>query len=256
MLDITGRAYIVTGGSKGLGFAIAETLVANGARVGLVGRNKEHLQKARDNLGRDNAYAAALDIGNRQDISDCFADIKAHFGCLDGLVNNAGLARPARIDEMDEAEVAIQINTNFLGTVFCAQAVIPLLGDSDNPRIINISSASAEHHDEMSHLSIYTASKAAVERFSRDLRKEVQSMGIGVTILRPGSAPSEFATDWNMERLKHAVSVWQEQGAKMDSGMQGEHVGEAVSFCLRLPPGVSVDLLEIRPNASVDKPKF
>lgn len=253
MTSLQDKVYIITGGSRGLGLAIASTLVERGARVGLVGRNAQHLQNAIEQLGTDKAYAATMDVANRSDIAESFAAIKQHFGRLDGLVNNAGLARPARIDEMDEAEVLSQFNTNVMGTVFCCQAVLPLLQDTDNPRIINISSASAEHHDEMAHLSIYAASKSAVERFSRDLRRELQGDGVGVTILRPGSAPTEFAAGWDSEKLTHALKAWYERGTTMDTGMDSTHVADAVAYCLATPPGVSVDLLEIRPNIKIDK---
>jgi NAD(P)-dependent dehydrogenase (short-subunit alcohol dehydrogenase family) len=81
---------------------------------------------------------------------------------------------PNKVENLREDEVMSQVQTNFLGTVFCSQAAIPLLRGADNPRIINISSASAWHYDEMCHLSIYAATKAAVERFTRDLRLELQ----------------------------------------------------------------------------------
>jgi NADP-dependent 3-hydroxy acid dehydrogenase YdfG len=104
----------------------------------------------------------------------------------------------------------------------------------------------------MSHLSVYAASKAAVERYSRELRRELQDEGIGVTILRPGGAITDFAADWDLERLQSALTSWKQRGSSMDTGMEPGHVGDAVAFCLGTPPGVSVDLLEIRPNKRVE----
>jgi NAD(P)-dependent dehydrogenase (short-subunit alcohol dehydrogenase family) len=250
---LDGRSYIVTGGSRGFGLAIAESLIQEGARVGLIGRNAKSLDDAVAMLGANHAYSVAMDVSSREDIVTAFEQIKGHFGGLDGLVNNAGVARPGVMGELIEEEVAQQLNTNFMGTVFACQAVVPLIEDSDNPRIVNISSASAEHHDEMAHLSIYAASKAAVERFSRDLRRELQGKGIGVTILRPGAAMTEFAAGWDANRLQRALRAWHEHGPGMDTGMQPFHVGDAVAYCLRCPAGVSVDLLEIRPNNRVPK---
>jgi NAD(P)-dependent dehydrogenase (short-subunit alcohol dehydrogenase family) len=150
----------------------------------------------------------------------------------------------------------MQVNVNFLGTVFCCQAVIPLLRGGDNPRIVNISSASAWHYDEMSHLSIYAATKAAVERFSRDLRVELQSDGIGVTCIRPGAAWTSFADGWEPEALTAGMEAWHHTGTYMDAGMEVEHVGDAVAYAVSQPVGVAIDLLEIRPNILTPKLKL
>jgi len=255
--ELGGKVYIVTGASRGFGLAIARALVAAGARVGVIGRDVDKLAAAVAELGEDNALALALDITRREEIAPAFDAVRKRFGGLDGLVNNAGLARPAAIDEMDPAEVTLQLETNITGTVFCTQAALPLLAGSDNPRIVNISSASAWHHDEMSHLSIYAASKAAVERFSRDLRRELQEQGVGVTILRPGGAWTEFSAGWDLDRLKRALAAWEaNSGGHMDAGMEPADVARAVVFCLATPPGVSVDLLEIRPGRRVPKVKW
>jgi NAD(P)-dependent dehydrogenase (short-subunit alcohol dehydrogenase family) len=152
--------------------------------------------------------------------------------------------------------VLMQVNTNFLGTVFSCQAAIPLLRGGDNPRIVNISSASAWHYDEMHHLSIYAATKAAVERFSRDLRLELQDDGIGVTCVRPGAAWTNFADGWDEGRLKAGINACQKRGPSMDTGMGPNHVAEAVVHALSYPAGVAVDLLEVRPNQPVPKLKL
>lgn len=254
MRGLEGKVYVVTGASRGFGLAIARALVEAGARVGVIGRDPDKLAAAASELGAANALALELDITRHEGIAPAFATVRDHFGQFDGLVNNAGLARPAAIDEMDPADVALQLQTNIIGTVFCTQAALPLLAGSDNPRIVNISSASAGHHDEMSHLSIYAASKAAVERFSRDLRRELQEQGVGVTILRPGGAWTEFSAGWDLDKTKRAITAWSANtGPGMDSGMTPDDVARAVVFCLETPPGVSVDLLEIRPNRRIPK---
>lgn len=251
-----GRVYIVTGGSRGFGLAIAKSLVEEGARVGLLGRNQAGLDQAVAELGSDNAFGVVSDVAHREDIDAAFAEIKRHFGRLDGLVNNAGMARPNAVENLVEAEVLMQVQTNFLGTVFCCQAAIPLLRGGDNTRIINISSASAHHYDEMSHLSIYAATKAAVERFSRDLRTELQADNIGVTCLRPGAAWTSFADGWDEKAINAGMEAWAHAGTYMDTGMDVQQVGDAVVYALSQPPGVAVDLLEIRPNIRAPKAQF
>lgn len=254
--QLHGKVYIVTGGSRGFGLAIARDLVGQGARVGLISRSQAGLDEAVQEIGADHVFAMAADVGSRTAVNAAFASIRAHFKRLDGLVNNAGLAMPSKVEELIEAEVMIQVQTNFLGTVFCCQAAIPLLRGGENPRIVNISSASAWHYDEMCHLSIYAATKAAVERFTRDLRLELQTDHIGVTCIRPGGAWTSFSDSWDKSAFEAGLAAWKDTGTYMNTGMDASHVAEAVRFALTQPLGVAVDLLEIRPNVRTSKSIF
>jgi NAD(P)-dependent dehydrogenase (short-subunit alcohol dehydrogenase family) len=252
-IELTDRVYIVTGGSRGFGLAIAKSLVARGARVGLLSRNRAGLDQAVAEIGSDHAFAVAADIGHRDGLSAAFGEIAEHFDRLDGLVNNAGLARPNKIEDLVEEEVLMQVNTNYLGTVFACQAVIPLLKGGENPRIVNISSAAAHHYDEMCHLAIYTSTKAAVERFTRELALELADDRIGVTCVRPGGSDTGFAAEWDAAAFTAGLEAWNERGNYMSYGMRVEQVAEAVAFSLAQPPGVAIDLLEIRPNLRMNK---
>ncbi len=247
--------YVVTGGGSGFGLAIARELVASGARVALLGRRQEVLDEAVAALGPEQASGISCDVADAASVKAAFAEV-ATGGAIDGLVNNAGVARPSAIEHLLEDEVRMQVGTNYLGTVFCCQAAIPLLRGRPNPRIVNLSSASAWHYDEMAHLSIYASTKAAVERFTRDLREELQADGIGVTNLRPGSAGTDISKGWDPERFASAMEAWNRLGDVMDLGMEPDHVGQAVAHVLAYPPGVAVDLMEIRPNQLFDKKDF
>jgi NADP-dependent 3-hydroxy acid dehydrogenase YdfG len=108
----------------------------------------------------------------------------------------------------------------------------------------------------MLHLSIYAATKAAVERFTRDLRTEVQVDGIGVTCIRPGGAWTNFSDGWDEKLLMAGIEAWQNTGPTMDTGMEVEHVAQSVVNCLNYPAGVAVDLMEVRPNIPVPKIKL
>jgi len=254
--ELKDRVFIVTGGSRGFGLAIAGSLVSRGARVGLFSRDRSGLERAVAELGGDRAFGAAGDVARREDVAAAFEGFRRHFGRLDGLVNNAGLARPNAVENLVEEEVLLQVRTNFLGTVFCSQAAIPLLRGGENPRIVNISSASAHHYDEMSHLSVYAATKAAVERFTRDLRVELQADNIGVTCIRPGAAWTGFAEGWDAEAMQAGIDAWTHAGTYMDTGMEAEQVGAAVAYAVAQPRGVAVDLLEVRPNMLTPKGKI
>lgn len=254
-METAGSVVAVTGGSRGFGLAIAKALVEHGARVGLVARDAAQLAQAASELGgAEKAFAVAADVSDRAAVHRALAQVKERFGRFDALINNAGLARPGRVEELVESEVIAQVHTNFLGTVFACQAAIPLLRGAPDPRIINISSASAKHYDEMSHLSIYAAGKAAVERFTRELRRELQQDAIGVSCIRPGAAWTGFSDDWDAAARSAGIEAWRrDAGPGMDAGMQVEQVAEAVLYVLQQPPGVAVDLLEVRPNRRVPK---
>lgn len=250
---LSDKVYIVTGASKGFGLGICQALLERGAKVGMIARNADDLAQSAAQLaeqfGADKVFTQSCDVSKSELVAKAFAAVKAHFKQLNGVINNAGLARPGSVETLREDEVLLQVNTNFVGTALCCQAAIPLLRGEDNPRIINISSASAWHYDEMLHLSIYAASKAAVERFTRDLRLECQKDNIGVTCIRPGAAWTNFSDGWDETRLMAGVTEWSERfGSVADSGMEISHVAESVCYSLAYPPGVAVDLLEVRPN--------
>lgn len=252
MKHLHDKNYIVTGASKGFGLAIARALVDAGAGVGLLARNNKDLETACEVLGKK-AFAVSADIANKAQVDSAFNKVQQHFGHINGIVNNAGLARPSSVAKLREDELMLQVNTNFIGTVLCCQSAIPLLTGQDNPRIINISSASAWHYDEMLHLSIYAATKAAVERFTRDLRNEVREQGIGVSCIRPGNVATEFATGWDEQRFMDGLKAWHKIGDTMDTGMETHDIANAVVHCLSYPANVAVDLLEVRPNKPVPK---
>jgi NAD(P)-dependent dehydrogenase (short-subunit alcohol dehydrogenase family) len=253
MSSLDNKTCIVTGASKGFGLAISKALLAAGANVGMLSRDNDTLQQAVAELASDRVVGFSCDVAKSAEVSKAFEQVKSHFGSLNAVINNAGLARPGSVENIREDELLLQVNTNFIGTVLCCQAAIPLLRGEDNPRIINISSASAWHTDEMLHLSIYASTKAAVERFTRDLRNEVKADGIGVTCIRPGAAWTNFSDGWDSELLQAGFEAWRTVGTTMDSGMEVEHVAQAIVHSLSYPAGVAVDLLEVRPNNPMPK---
>jgi len=260
MQSLKDKVVVITGGSKGFGLACAQVLKNQGAKLSLLARSEAGLQEAKKILG-DDVLTFSLDIANSKQIDEAFKTTCIHFGHIDHLVNNAGLAQIGSSDELSDEALALQINTNLVGSIASCRSIIPYLRETasqgNNCRIINVSSASAYHFDEMAHMSIYAATKAALERYSRDLRKELEVDNIGVSIVRPGSAmDTDFANKLNFDKLSPALHAWQNQGPYCYDGMTAGHVAEAINFCLAMPRGVSVDLLEIRPNHRTKKPIF
>jgi NADP-dependent 3-hydroxy acid dehydrogenase YdfG len=245
----------ITGASQGVGLAAAKALVDRGAKVALLARSAQTLEKACAALG-ENAKAFAVDVGNRDAVLATFAAIHAHFGRLDGLVNNAGLARPNKIIDTDPQELALQLNTNIAGVIYCCQAAYPFLKQSRNARIVNISSASARSRMEISHLGVYSATKCAVDRLSDELRDELREDGISLTVLSPGATATDFASGWDQQKLVTAFRNWRKKSEWFDGYMDAKYVGQAIADCFNYPRGVCIEYIEVRPNKLQKKPEI
>jgi len=248
----------VTGASQGVGLAAAKALVTAGAKVALLARSATTLEKACAELNKDGdkAKAFAVDVGNHDAVQKTFADIHAHFGRLDGLVNNAGLARPNKVLDTNPDELALQMNTNIAGVIWCCKAAYPYLKQSKNGRIVNISSASARSRMEISHLGVYSATKCAMDRLSDELRDELREDGISLTVLSPGATATDFASGWDQQKLITAFRNWRQKSEWFDGYMDAKYVGQAIADCFNYPRGVCIEYIEVRPNKHQKKPEL
>lgn len=253
---IRDKVVAITGGGAGLGLATAQALVKLGAKVALLGRRQDVLDKAVAELGAGNAAGFACDVTKKSDVTRAFAALHAHFGKLDGLVNNAGIARPDPVEQMTEEDIVAQINTNLLGLIFCCQAAIPFLRSNGHGLIVNLSSATVRHDNEISHLAVYAATKAAVDRFSRELREEVKADRICVTVFSPGAVFTEFGLGWDPQKMSAALHDWQKKGKTFDGYMKPEVIGSSIAMCFGYPKGVAVDFMEVKPSKVTEKPLF
>jgi NADP-dependent 3-hydroxy acid dehydrogenase YdfG len=253
---IKDKIIAITGGGAGLGFATAQALVKLGAKVALLGRRQDVLDKAVAELGQASAAGFVCDVTKKTDVTKAFSALHAHFGKLDGLVNNAGIARPDPVENMTEDDIVAQLNTNFLGTIYCCQAAIPLLRENGHGLILNLSSATVRHDNEISHLAVYAATKAAVDRFSKELREEVKADRICVTVFSPGAVFTEFGLGWDPAKMSAALHDWQKKGKTFDGYMKPDVIGSSIAMCFGYPKGVSVDFMEVKPSKVTEKPLF
>ena len=246
-----GRVYIVTGASRGIGFATAKRLAAQGARVALFARGAD-VAAAAASIG-DGAIGIAVDVGERDPMFAAFERTVQAFGRLDGVVNNAGATMVCRIENLSEAAIMLQIKANFLGVVYGSQAAIPYLRKNGGGRIVNVTSATARHPEEFPHLSIYAATKMAAERFTFELREEVKGDNIGVTAFSPGTADTTFGAAASAEEAEAGFKRWLDMGPNSDGMMTTDTVAEAIVNCLALPDGTAFDFVELRPNRPTPK---
>ena len=233
-MDISGKAAVVTGGTKGIGFAIAEALVKNGANVLICGRDRSDVQSAAEKLlPLGKVEAVSCDVRNEEHVRMLFDHCAETFGGVDILINNAGVGYFGKtVEETPPSEFRQTIETNLFGTYFASHFAIPHLKQRGGGYIINISSLAGQNpHPRM---AAYNASKFAVNGFSEALMQEVRQDNIKVSYVCPGSVNTSFGGD--------AVSdekSWQ---------LQPADIAEVVIGLLRMDQRALPSKVELRPS--------
>jgi 3-oxoacyl-[acyl-carrier protein] reductase len=223
MATLAGKVAIVTGASRGIGRAIAERLAQDGANVVInyahsADKAKEVLTSIEAKGGQ--ALALQADISQVKDIRHLFQATVDHFGHLDIVINNAGLALYKPLTDVLEEEFDATFTLNARGTFFALQEAARRM--TDGGRIVSISTGGTVSASPTA--SIYAGSKAAVEQFTKALAKEIGGRGITVNVVSPGFTDTEMLA--NNPQLK-------EKGAKMSPlGRLGQpaDVADVVAF--------------------------
>jgi len=228
---LDGTVALVTGGSKGIGFAIAKALVADGASVVITGRHRRELERAQAELG-SRAFAVVADVRNPAEVAAAAREPVDRFGGLDVLVNNAGIGLFKNAADMPVADWQAVIDTNLSGVFYFCHAAIPHLRQRGGGWIINISSLAGKN--PFAGGTAYCASKAGLNAFSEALMQEVRYDDIRVTCLMPGSVATGFGGRSAEDRP--------------DWKIQPEDVAEVVLDLLWMPPRSLPSLIELRPS--------
>ncbi len=196
------KTLLITGVSSGFGRALAQEALAAGHRV--VGTVRgEQARIAFEALSPGAATGRVLDVTDFDAIDGVVADIEAHVGAIDVLVNNAGYGHEGVMEESPLSEMRRQFDVNVFGAVAMMKAVLPFMRQRRRGHILNITSMGG--HITMPGIAYYCGSKFALEGISEALGKEVQALGIAVTAVAPGS----FRTDWagrSMTRTPRAIA--------------------------------------------------
>jgi NAD(P)-dependent dehydrogenase (short-subunit alcohol dehydrogenase family) len=183
---LRGRTVLITGGSRGLGLALARQAAAEGARVVICGRDPESLRRAYDSLanGETEVLALAADVTSPESVREMISTVRRHFGTIDVLINNAGVIEVGPAVTMTLADYEEAMATNFWGMVYPTLEVLPDMRARGSGRIVNITSIGGKLG--VPHLLPYSASKFAAVGFSQGLRAEVAGDGIKVVTVCPG----------------------------------------------------------------------
>ena len=234
-MSMNTRAHtaIVTGGSKGIGLAIAEAFTASGHNVVITGRDTQALADAEKSLSKagGSVMASNTDVRDYEAVERLMRDAAAKFGGIDVLVNNAGVGRFAPVDEMSLEDWHAVIDTNLNAVFYCTKAALPYLRKSGNAYVINISSLAGKNW--FAGGAAYCASKAGLNAFSESLMQDVRQHDIRVSYVMPGSVNTAF-------NFKGAVQAdW-----KLTAG----DIAEVVLNLVRSDKRALASRVEIRPS--------
>jgi NAD(P)-dependent dehydrogenase (short-subunit alcohol dehydrogenase family) len=194
MPSLTGKIALVTGGSQGIGLAIARALVGEGAMVAATGRSAQHLSDARPGIEAAGPGAVEMlqaDVTRAADADRVVSAAVARFGGLDILINNAGVGIFAEVAAMTPDQWQAIIETNLTGVFNMCHAALPHLRRRGGGFIVNISSLAGTN--PFAGGAAYCASKAGLNAFSEALMQEVRYDGIRVSYVMPGSVATGFS---------------------------------------------------------------
>ena len=225
-MRLSGKMALIIGGTSGIGLATAKRFQAEGARVAITGQNPERLAAAAQELG-ENTLAIQADARSLTETKAGMAQVQQHFGKLDVLFVNAGVAFPGPLETVDEAHIDTMFDINFKGTFFAVQSAVPLM-EKGGSIILNTSWL-----DEVgvSGLSILSASKAAARSLARTLSAELAPKGIRVNAVSPGAIATPIYGKMGLppEHLEQMAGQIQKQIPLGRFG-QPEEIAAAVVF--------------------------
>jgi NAD(P)-dependent dehydrogenase (short-subunit alcohol dehydrogenase family) len=225
------RAALVTGGSSGIGLAIASMLRDEGFDLTLVSRRPERVEAAAAELG---AIAVAANVGNEDDCARLVAEHRERFGRLDVLVNSAGIGIGGLVEDLTPKHFDLQLGVNLRGLFLVTQAAIPLLRESKG-WIVNLASIAGTVPTP--GLATYGATKAAVIALTRSLNEELDADGVRAVALCPGFVDTPMA-EWS--------------GIPPDEMIRPEDCAEVVRMLLRLSPHARIPQVVIERMGSRD----
>ena len=238
-MDIQGKTAFITGGSKGIGYGVAEALVKEGANVALTSRHKDEVEEAAQKLsemGPGRALGLECNVRNMDEQQEAVKKTVDEFGGVDILVANAGVGRFAPIDEMSPDDWHDMIDTNLTGVFYSVKATVEELKKSEG-YIFTISSLAGKN--PMPGGSGYNASKFGLNGFSEAIMLDLRQKGIKVSTIMPGSVATYFGGQTPTEE-----DAWK---------IQSEDIAKLVVDLLTMNERTLPSRIEVRPSQPPSK---
>jgi NAD(P)-dependent dehydrogenase (short-subunit alcohol dehydrogenase family) len=245
--ELKDKVAVVTGGTRGIGYRIAEALLGEGANVFICGRDPAFLRSALESLGsalyqtvQGSAAGGRVDgiVADVRRYDDCRKLIESaakRFGGIDILVNNAGIGIMKPVDQLTPEEWDATLETNLSGVFYCCREVIGWMRKRGGGYIFNISSLAGVN--PFAGGSAYNASKFGLNGFSEAMMQDVRYDGIRVSYIMPGSVDTDFgAAPGSKGRAREAG--WK---------LTGEDIAKAVIDLYKFPPAALASRIELRP---------
>ncbi len=260
-IDFNGKVVLITGGSRGLGLALAEALAAEGAMLAICARNGDDLEQARSRLAAIGAevLAETCDVGIQNDVERFVEHVKARFGRIDVLINVAGVIIVSPIANQTIDDYHLAMDTMFWGVVHATFAVLPDMIERGSGSIVNITSIGGKL--SVPHLSAYSSAKFAAVGFSEGLTAELAGTGVRVTTVVPGLMRTGSARNARFKGQHEYEYNWFALGASLpaltvDVTTAAERIlnavrrGDAVAL-LDLKTHIATRLLSLAPDTAV-----
>ena len=223
-MNLSGQIALVTGGGTGIGKAIAKAMLAEGAKVIIVGRKEEILKEAQAELGSD-VEMMTCDVTQEDQVKKVYANIMSNHGKIDILINNAGMAAKAKSYEMSYDLWKKVVDVNLNGAFLCAREAMKIMVNQKSGRIINIGSISGQMSRPEN--APYTATKFAIEGLTRALALDGRDHGVAVSVIHPGNA---------------ATNIWKgrEEVSEREGLIPLEDLGKLAVTMLTMSPNVNI----------------
>jgi NAD(P)-dependent dehydrogenase (short-subunit alcohol dehydrogenase family) len=240
------KAALVTGGSSGIGLAIARALGEEGYGITVSARRPDKLEAAAEDLrsGGLDVQSVPANMADEENLQALIAAHKERYGRLDVLINNAGVGIGEAMDDLTTKYVDMQLGVNLRAVILMTRECLPLLKDagSEHGKALIVNTASISGKAGQAWLSVYSATKAAVIGFSQATQMEIAGQGIQVTALAPA-----FVDTAMTEFVKEQVAA--------EAMIRPEDIAEAVRFLLRTSPNCLVpEIAFLRPGDTPSSP--
>ncbi|MBW8682890.1 SDR family oxidoreductase [Chitinophaga rhizophila] len=238
--DISGKSVIITGGTTGIGRTTAILLAGQGANVLVIGEDPAHLSDTMNSVVHEELEGSltglTADLATEEGIARLFSAVDKQFDKLDIFINNAALAFQG-VQSGSYQDWQKVINTNLLGYIACTHEALSRMKKYKEGHIVNVGSMSADVREKDS--SVYVATKSGIQGFSESLRKEVNELGIKVSLIEPGAVGTD------MQPVSPEDQREKEKNLEM---LTAEDIAAAILYIVSQPKRCDVVDIKIRPH--------